>query len=511
MKARQYMATVSLIVALTGLSPVMAADAVGTSDGGRSAAPSGPVSAALGANFVLADYGYDQGWRVDKHPRFMVDITRDGRADIVGMGNAGVYTSIATGNGSFTPAQFVLADYGYDQGWRVGQHPRFLIDINADGRADIVGVRDNGVHTAVARGDGTFAPVQPGGGPFGTTPVAATKFLTADVNADGRTDLIRLLNAGTHPLRIATAQANGTFGTALTATTAYDFFNYDFNTFQMVDVTGDRRAEIIALQVVGPIRMVSSSPILDGTGRYTNPQPAGAAFPVGLPAPTVSLSSITDVTGDGRADLVAFGTSVSGTWVATSLGDGTFGAYQFASNDFGENFGWIPSRHPRLLADFTGDHNADIAGFGYAGVYSSMALGNGTFTTAQFVVPDFGYDQGWRVEQHPRFMSDITGDGRADIVGFGNPGIFTATSRGDGTFNIPTIVAVPDVRGNTVSGAASALQAVGLVLGQRRSVIDNTCNNIGLVVSQTPSRGTEVNQGTAVDVTIGQRPPNPCP
>jgi hypothetical protein len=37
-------------------------------------------------------------------------------------------------------------------------------------------------------------------------------------------------------------------------------------------------------------------------------------------------------------------------------------------------------------------------------------------------VPDFGYDQGWRVESHPRFATDITGDGRADIVGSATPG-----------------------------------------------------------------------------------------
>ena len=39
----------------------------------------------------------------------------------------------------------------------------------------------------------------------------------------------------------------------------------------------------------------------------------------------------------------------------------------------------------------------------------------------QLVVRNFGYNAGgWRVDQHPRFLADTTGDGRADIVGFGN-------------------------------------------------------------------------------------------
>ena len=41
------------------------------------------------------------------------------------------------------------------------------------------------------------------------------------------------------------------------------------------------------------------------------------------------------------------------------------------------------------------------------------------------VVNNFGYDAGgWRVDRHPRFLADTTGDGRADIVGFGNAGVY---------------------------------------------------------------------------------------
>ena len=75
----------------------------------------------------------------------------------------------------------------------------------------------------------------------------------------------------------------------------------------------------------------------------------------------------------------------------------------------------------------------------------------------------------------------------------------------------PTQVAVPNVRGDLPGAASSALAAVGLRLGSLTDVTDNTCSHIGTVVSQVPGAGTLVAPGTAVNVTIGQLPPNPCP
>ena len=98
-------------------------------------------------------------------------------------------------------------------------------------------------------------------------------------------------------------------------------------------------------------------------------------------------------------------------------------------------------KHPRFLADITGDGRADIVGFGDAGVWTALSNGDGTFQAPQFVLADFGFEAGgWRVEKHPRFLADITGDGRADIVGFGDAGVWTALSNGDGTFQAPQFV-----------------------------------------------------------------------
>ncbi len=98
-------------------------------------------------------------------------------------------------------------------------------------------------------------------------------------------------------------------------------------------------------------------------------------------------------------------------------------------------------RHPRFLADLTGDKRADIVGFGDQGVWVSLNNGNGTFQAPKKVVDDFAYTAGgWRVERHPRFLADLTGDKRADIIGFGTVGVWESLNNGNATFQTPTKV-----------------------------------------------------------------------
>jgi len=95
--------------------------------------------------------------------------------------------------------------------------------------------------------------------------------------------------------------------------------------------------------------------------------------------------------------------------------------------------------HPRFLADVTGDGRADIVGFGDAGVWVSLNNGDGTFQDPpKRVLDNFAYNAGgWRVERHPRFLADVTGDRSADIVGFGEVGVWVSLNNGDGTFQAP--------------------------------------------------------------------------
>jgi phospholipase C len=144
---------------------------------------------------------------------------------------------------------------------------------------------------------------------------------------------------------------------------------------------------------------------------------------------------VADVTGDGRGDLVGFGDNA--VWVARSNGDGTFGPVIKALDDLCFDQGWRVDKHPRFVIDVNGDGKADLVGFGDAGVWVALSRGDGTFAAPQLVVRNLGFNQGWRVDKHPRFVVDVTGEGKPDLVGFGDAGVWVAVSNGDGTFRMP--------------------------------------------------------------------------
>jgi hypothetical protein len=102
--------------------------------------------------FELAAFGAGAGgWTSDDlYPRTLADVNADGRADIVGFGSAGVYTSLATGGGHFAAPAFTDTAFGVGAGgWSsYNTYPRQLADVNADGKADVVGFGYGGVHVS---------------------------------------------------------------------------------------------------------------------------------------------------------------------------------------------------------------------------------------------------------------------------------------------------------------------------------------------------------------------------
>nr|WP_311132287.1 S8 family serine peptidase [Nonomuraea gerenzanensis]SBO93967.1 Rhs family protein [Nonomuraea gerenzanensis] len=302
------------------------ADVVGFGDAGMYVSRNQGNGNFEAPQLAIPDFGYEAGgWRVERHPRFLADLTGDRRADVVGFGTAGVWVSRNNGNGTFQALQLAVQNFGYEAGgWRVERHPRFLADLTGDGRADIVGFGDGGVWVSRNNGNGTFQ---------------APQLVVPD-------------------------------------------FGHDAGGWRV-----ERHPRFLA-----------------------------------------------DLTGDRRADIVGFGDG--GVWVSRNNGNGTFQAPQLVVQNFGyEAGGWRVERHPRFLADLTGDGRADIVGFGNAGVWVSLNNGNGTFQAPQLVLGNFGYDAGgWRVERHPRFVADLTGDAQADILGFGHAGAWVSFNSGKGAF-----------------------------------------------------------------------------
>jgi hypothetical protein len=101
---------------------------------------------------------------------------------------------------------------------------------------------------------------------------------------------------------------------------------------------------------------------------------------------------------------------------------------------FGPGAGGWTSQHeyPREVADVNGDGMADIVAFGAGGVSVSLATGSGHFADPTNQIGSFGTDAGgWSSQDlYPRALGDVTGDGAADIVGFGQTGVHDAISNG---------------------------------------------------------------------------------
>ncbi|MEV7652661.1 FG-GAP-like repeat-containing protein [Streptomyces anulatus] len=312
----------------------------------------------------------------------VVDLTGNGRPDVVALCTGGVRVSAQDEDGTFTPegGELALKAFGHGKqagGWLVDKHPRFLADTTGDGRLDIIGCHDDGLWVSLQDEEGKFAPLA-------DEPV---------LRAFGHSEEAGGWLVDKHPRFLA-------------------------------DTTGDGRLDIIGCHDDG--LWVS---LQDEEGGFAEPLYVLDDFGVdqGWSSIREHPRFVVATTGDGVPDIVGFGPQ--GVTVARGRGDGTFEPSRLVLNDYGRAQAWTGEKHLRLLADVTGDGTPDIVGFGDEGVWVSHNDGAGGFEQAQLVCRGFGYNDdagAWRVDRHPRFLTDITGDGRVDIVGFGGPGVHVA-------------------------------------------------------------------------------------
>lgn len=349
---------------------------------------------------------------------------------------------------SFSDMLLVLARFGGDRdagGWKsdgagrppggppdrwAGAGARFLADTTGTGRTDIVGIKPaTGAVTSTGRGDGTFEDEERALHQGASSPNPADLWTLADTTGDGRPDVVVLAADG---VRISTQDEAGAF-TPVGGKLVLKAFGHgpqaggwhaDRHLRFLADTTGDGRLDLVGCHDDGV--WVS---LQDADGTFADPLYVLDDFGVdqGWSSDREHPRYLAGTTPDGTADIVGFGPQ--GVVVARGRGDGTFEPARLVLNDFGLAQGWTGDRHLRLLADVTGDGTPDVVGFGDTGVWVSHNRGDGRFDQARLVCRGFGYDEdagGWRVDRHPRFLADVTGDGRLDIVGFGGPGVYVA-------------------------------------------------------------------------------------
>jgi hypothetical protein len=341
-------------------------------------APSGFASPA----FQLSAFGtMAGGWSSnDTYPRELADVNGGGMADIVGFSSAGVYESLATGGGQFAMPTFELAAFGVDAGgWSSDDtYPRKLADVDGGGKADITGFSSAGVYESLATAGGHFA--------MPTFELAAFGTMAGGWSSDN-----------TYPRELA-------------------------------DVNGDGKADIIGFSSAGVYESLATT-----GGHFAMPTFELAAFGTmagGWSSDNTYPRKLADVNGDGKADIVGFG--ADGVYVSLATTGGHFAMPTFELAAFGTNAGGWSSDdlYPRTLADVNGDGMADIVGFGSAGVYASLATGGGHFAASILRLSAFGANAGgWSSNNtFPREVADITGEGKADIVGFGSSGVWSSAS-----------------------------------------------------------------------------------
>ncbi|MGB3404456.1 MAG: hypothetical protein WBA77_17355 [Microcoleaceae cyanobacterium] len=278
---------------------------------------------------------------------------------------------------------FTIQDYSWNT---FDEYPRHLADVNGDGQADIVGFGKYEVAVALGQSDGKFTnaftaldnsfTIKDGGwNTFDEYP----RHL-ADVNGDGRADIVGF---GKYEVAVALGQSDGTFA----------------NGFRALN---------------------NSFTITDGGWNTFDEYPRHLA----------------DVNGDGRADIVGFGNYE--VKVALGQSDGTFAnGFSALKPNFSVRDGWSDfDKYPRQLGDVDGDGRADIVGFDDGDVKVALGQSDGTFGEVQivldnnFTIQDYSWNS---FDEYPRHLADVDGDGRDDIVGFGQYNVYVALSEHDGT------------------------------------------------------------------------------
>lgn len=232
------------------------------------------------------------------------DVTGDGFADVVGRradGSLALYPNGGAG---------AVAPYGPSSqvgvGWQSISMFR-VADVTGDGRGDVLAVRADGSLVLFVHGGDDAAPYG-AGRQVGTGWAGFRHVSAADVTGDGKADVLGVSSDGTLLLYAHGGDNAAPYSSGRQVGTGWAGFAH----VSAADVTGDGKADVVAVGADGQLRVYAHSGDADA--------PYGVGAVVGSGWQQFDRVHAADVTGDGRADLLA--TRPDGTlWMYAHGGD----------------------------------------------------------------------------------------------------------------------------------------------------------------------------------------------
>jgi hypothetical protein len=280
------------------------------------------------------------------------DVNGDGKTDLVatmqdatfaGCQNNTVAVMFGLGTGKFKAASYYATSATAQEGIV------YLVDVNGDGKLDIVTENANGtISVLLNKGTGAFKP--------GTliTSISVINstglYLTfADFNGDGKMDIAAATAGAQGDIYVLLGNGNGTFGAPVTTALAYFPISLAAG-----DIDQDGKQDLFVTTTTnGCVGASSGYAFLKGTGAGTF---TGGSINC-LPNQGPRVPIVTDLNGDGKLDAVipygAGSDSAIGPVILQGKGDGTF----ITSPLYYAGEAAISA----VSADFNGDGQPDVA------------------------------------------------------------------------------------------------------------------------------------------------------
>ncbi|GAA2663686.1 hypothetical protein GCM10009864_34940 [Streptomyces lunalinharesii] len=277
------------------------------------------------------------------------DVNGDGHLDVISQDGRGNVALVWRGDGSGALGAGAAVQLNPKPGCdTTGDNPcvaRFPNDVavgdfDEDGKPDLAtsNTNTNNVSVVLGNGDGTFGAATQFGLADGTGPQSIA---AADLNRDGHLDLITS-NSSTGTLSVLRGDGHGGFGTASSVSAGVALPSK----LKLADVNRDGKPDAVIVAPGSPGRVAVL--LGDGAGGFSTARVLSAGK-------NLSSASVSDLNGDGHADLVVSSTGSDEVMVLQGDGTGAFGS----PLAFGLNGGSNPQ--DTAVADLDGDRRPDVA------------------------------------------------------------------------------------------------------------------------------------------------------